>query len=106
MRRTFRSVAVTIGLFGVALGAAGMVRQTDPPRRAWEPGSCYRVFRVGEKIPDSLKVVSVDGPWIRVESDPRAPWVPGARQQAWVWVNADAVSIVQEWPCSSLPWEP
>jgi hypothetical protein len=110
-----RLVVLIIGV-GVIVGSAvviamawnaetaGHITQNDAAVRPWQVGSCYRVFRIGNEPPDMFKVVaSPEGSWVRVEADPRAPWVPGARPTARVWLNINSVFVVQEWPCSSLP---
>lgn len=99
-----RLIVLIIGV-GVVVGSASVIAaQNDAAARPWQVGSCYRVFRIGNDPPDIFKVVaSPEGNWIRVEADPRAPWVPGARPSARVWLNSNAVFVVQEWSCSLLP---
>jgi hypothetical protein len=92
-----------LGLTGLAIGTMRSAAQSDPSESPWQTGSCYRVFRIGEEGFDLVKVLSREGPWIRFEPDPRAPWVPGSRPQARVWLHVDSVSVVQEWPCSIFP---
>jgi hypothetical protein len=97
-----------VGMFIAAPLTAGIpeaqVAQEQAPVRPWQTGACYRVFRIGTDVPEIFKVAaSPEGSWVRVEADPRAPWVPGARPTARVWLNLNSVFVVQEWPCSTLP---
>jgi hypothetical protein len=103
-------VSVLVGSVGAGAIASGWSAGFSRPpvvqessNAPWQVGSCYRVFRIGNEPPDMFKVVaSPEGSWVRVEADPRAPWVPGARPTARVWLNINSVFVVQEWPCSPL----
>jgi hypothetical protein len=102
MKRSILLLAA-LGLTGLVIGTVRSGAQQEPAVEPWQIGSCYRVFRVGEESFDLVKVLSREGPWIGFEPDPRAPWVPGSRPQARVWLNVSSVSVVQEWPCSNFP---
>jgi hypothetical protein len=102
-------VAVIVGS-GSAIAAAWNAAFADQPAqeqarvRPWQVGSCYRVFRIVSEPAEMFKVVEApEGSWVRVEADPRAPWVPGARPAARVWLNINSVFVLQEWPCSQFP---
>jgi hypothetical protein len=110
-----RLVVFVIGA-GLIVGSAGILSATwNAPVadraaqeqalvRPWQVGSCYRVFLRASEPPDLFKVVaSPEGSWVRVETAPGAPWVPGSRPPARVWININSVFVVQEWPCSIFP---
>jgi hypothetical protein len=85
-------------------GLSAQPAQTEGAAQPWQTGGCYRVYRIGNDVPEIFKVAaSPEGSWVRVEADPRAPWVPGGRPTARVWLNLNSVFVVQEWSCSTLP---
>jgi hypothetical protein len=111
MRRRFVRI---IGAAAIAGSASAIVLawnaaadQSAPEQsavRPWQVGACYRVFRIVNEPPEMFKVVAPpEGSWVRVEADPRAPWVPGARPAPPVWLNINSVFVLQEWPCSQFP---
>lgn len=111
-----RVVVLVIGVAAIvgsasAIAAAWNAAFADQPAqeqarvRPWQAGACYRVFRIVNEPPELFKVVEApEGSWVRVEADPRAPWVPGARPAARVWLNINSVFVLQEWPCSQFPY--
>jgi hypothetical protein len=66
----------------------------------WQAGRCYRVF---PSDPDTFHLFKVlqnpNGDWVRVQSHPSSPAVPGMRQPAPLWLNTKSPFAVQEWPC-------
>jgi hypothetical protein len=85
--------------------AADQPGQQPYVARPWQTGSCYRVFRIVNEPPELFKVLAPpEGSWVRVEADPKAPWVPGSRPAAPVWLNINSVFVLQEWPCSQFPY--
>jgi len=63
-------------------------------------GRCYRVF---PSDPDTFHLFKVlqfqNGDWVRVQSHPSSPAVPGGRQPAPLWLNTRSPFAIQEWPC-------
>jgi hypothetical protein len=89
---------------------AGVVRlspraasaQPDVRPQPWQVGKCYRVFPADRDQLYIFKVLEPPaGAWVRVQSDPSNPEVPGARPQAAVWLNTASAFSIQEWPCQS-----
>jgi hypothetical protein len=64
-------------------------------------GRCYRVFPADRDQTYIFKVIGpATGEWLRVQSDPAAPRVPGARPTVPLWLNLRSPFAVQEWSCS------
>jgi hypothetical protein len=100
------AIAASAGAIAIAWSAAAAAQPAQEPvaLRPWQVGSCYRVFRIVNEPPEMFKVIAPpEGSWVRVEADPRAPWVPGARPAAPVWLNINSVFVLQQWPCSQFP---
>ena len=100
------AIAGSVSAIALAWTAAADQTSQDQPAvvRPWQVGSCYRVFRIVNEPPELFKVLAPpEGSWVRVEADPKAPWVPGARPAARVWLNINSVFVLQEWPCSQFP---
>lgn len=83
-----------------ARGGQAAAQGATAPQGPWQAGRCYRVFSDDRHELHTFKVLEPPaGQWIRVQSDPASPPVPGAAPQARLWLNADAVFAVQEWTC-------
>jgi hypothetical protein len=86
---------------GVALNARQTATQGTATEQLWEVGECYRVFPANRDQLYIFKVLEPPrGAWIRVQSDPSNPPVPGARPQVPLWLNQSSAFAVQQWPCS------
>jgi hypothetical protein len=100
------AIASSAGAITIAWNAAfaATPAQEQGAIRPWQTGACYRVFRIVNEPPELFKVLAPpEGSWVRVEADPKAPWVPGARPAAPVWLNINSVFVLQQWPCSQFP---
>jgi hypothetical protein len=103
MRRVVGCIVAAAAIAGAASAIAQNTRDQFVIR-PWQVGVCYRVFRIVNEPPELFKVLTPpEGSWVRVEADPKAPWVPGARPAAPVWLNINSVFVLQEWPCSQFP---
>jgi hypothetical protein len=89
------------GLISVGFAPRTQTTTPAPATEPWQVGHCYRVFPENR---DQLYIFKVaappTGPWIRVETDPAATRVPGAKPQTPLWLNANTLFAVQEWTCS------
>jgi hypothetical protein len=85
-----------------SLGPGNHAPQTAGAAGApWQAGRCYRVLPENRDQLYTFKVIERStGAWIHVQPDPKNPRVPGARPEAELWLNANAVFTVQEWNCS------
>lgn len=100
-------------LLGTALACvvmAGMLTravwadQRGDEAQPWMVGKCYRVLFLDPAQQQTLRVLENPvGPWVRVQSDPRSPRVPGASPRGRVWLNTATVFAVEEVECSSFP---
>jgi hypothetical protein len=70
----------------------------------WNAGRCYRASFLDPAQQQTLRVLEDPaGTWVRVQSDPTSPRVPGAAPRARVWLNTATVFAITEIECSSLP---
>ena len=103
---------VKSGIIGCALmatAAAGALGRNAwaaqaVEERPWVAGECYRVSFLDPAQQQTLRVLeNPAGAWVRVQSDPRSPRVPGASPRGRVWLNTAAVFAVAEIECSTIP---
>jgi hypothetical protein len=91
-----------VGLISVGFALSAQTTTPEPAAEPWQVGRCYRVFPENRDQLYIFKVAAPPiGPWIRVETDPAATRVPGARPQSPLWLNANTLFAVQEWTCSA-----
>jgi hypothetical protein len=105
MKTLLNAVLMTAGLVLILTLAS---RAAAPPpqepagvsAQVWQVGQCYRVFPENRDQLYIFKVLEPPaGSWIRVQSDPKSPVVPGARPQVPLWLNTNSAFAVQEWSC-------
>ena len=99
--------AIAAGLIGIVTGGVAVsvwAAQRADDGQPWTAGKCYRVLFLDPAQQQTLRVLdSPVGPWVRVQSDPRSPRVPGASPRGRVWLNTATVFAVEEVECSSFP---
>jgi hypothetical protein len=78
----------------------------DPTRvlaaaaQPWQVGQCYRVFPADRDTFYTFKVLDApEGPWVRVQSVPASPPVPGANPPVVQWLNSTSAFMVQQSEC-------
>ena len=106
--RLMKRLLLPGGLLLAGLLSTGSFRPNEHAAQAatiaaepWQAGHGYRIFPENRDQLYVFKVIEPSsGPWIRVQTDPAAPRVPGARPEAPLWLNGNAVFAVQEWTCS------
>lgn len=87
---------------------AGLVglsaRQAEAETSPWTVGHCYRATILEPPQQHTLRVLEPpSGVWVRVQSDPRSPRVPGASGRGRVWLNTLSVFSVEEVECAGFP---
>jgi hypothetical protein len=88
----------------VALAGAGSARQRGDDAAPWTPGRCYRASFLDPAQQQTLRVLDNPvGAFVRVQSDPRSPRVPGVSPRGRVWLNTATVFALEEVECSSVP---
>ena len=76
-------------------------QQPQDGSEPWQVGRCYRVFPADRDQTYIFKVLGpASGDWLRVQSDPAASRVPGARPTVPLWLNLQSPFAIQEWPCT------
>ena len=106
--RLVKVVIVAGAVVAAALGGA-LAREVWADQRAdegqpWAAGRCYRVLFLDPAQQQTLRVLENPvGAWVRVQSDPRSPRVPGASPRGRVWLNTATVFSVEEVECSTVP---
>jgi len=100
MRRAL--VATAAVATATAVASVGLARQeVGQSREPWQAGRCYRVFPEDREQLYIFKVLDPpSGGYVRVQTDPSAQRVPGARPQQPLWLSTAGMFAVQEWPCS------
>ena len=103
--RRFKKVELGIFLLSAAVVAAASVvaaRQAEDAR-PWAAGRCYRASFLDPAQQQTLRVLENPiGAWVRVQSDPQSPRVPGAPARSRVWLNTAMVFAITEIECSSM----
>lgn len=84
--------------------ATVLVAQQRDEAGPWSAGHCYRASFLDPPQQQNLRVLeNPAGAWVRVQSDPTSPRVPGSAQRARVWLNTATVFAITEIECSSFP---
>ena len=89
---------------GAFLSGVVSAGQRGEEAQPWTAGRCYRASFLDPAQQQTLRVLENPvGAWVRVQSDPSSPRVPGATPRGRVWLNTATVFAVAEIECSSFP---
>ena len=101
-RTVMRALVLVTG--ALAITAAGIAGQRGDDAQPWTPGRCYRALFLDPGQQQTLRVLDAPaGAWVRVQSDPKSPRVPGASARGRVWLNTATVFAVEEVECPTFP---
>ena len=100
-----RRKGVILVISAAVLAAAGVLAARQPDEAGpWSAGRCYRASFLDPAQQQTLRVLeNPGGAWVRVQSDPNSPRVPGAPPRARVWLNTATVFVIAEIECTSFP---
>ncbi len=103
MRRLKLCVGILAGV-GAVLGSGLAARQAEDVQ-PWSEGACYRATTLEGDEQHTLRILEAPrGAWVRVQSDPMSPRVPGASRRP-IWLNTALVFSLQQIECSTFPRE-
>ena len=103
-RKVQQLIVVTAIGFPLLATVAGVLsaRQRGEETQPWSAGRCYRASFLDPAQQQTLRVLENPvGAWVRVQSDPSSPRVPGAPARGRVWLNTATVFAITEIECSS-----
>lgn len=103
-KRLFLGVTLACAVTAGVVTGAVWADQRGDEAQPWMFGKCYRVVFLDPAQQQTLRVLENPvGPWVRVQSEPRSPRLPGASPRGRVWLNTATVFAVEEVECSSFP---
>ena len=88
----------------VVFAAAALAARQPDAAGPLTAGRCYRTTFLDPAQQHIVRVLENPvGAWVRVQSEPFSPRVPGAPARARVWLNTSTVFAITEMECSSFP---